>query len=187
MRFSAARSAMRMRVRTVALPIWGTMKQLGEGHERVVRWHRLRIGDIEPGRGDGPVGQGLDQRARVDHLAAGGVHQGGGGSHSAQRRPIDQPVGTGIEAGQHHDMVGLRQEGLEGTELHTEPRLGGAVTGPLAVQHPHPETGGAAGDRPADPAQPHDAERGNHAGPGLRGRPGPTPPSGPPRHPPSPP
>ena len=83
---SQAMRAMRVRVRLVALPMWGSRTVRGAVEEAGVD-RRLPFVDVEPGGEEVAGVEGVGQRRLVDHRAAGRVDQHGGGLHGRPARP----------------------------------------------------------------------------------------------------
>ena len=121
---------------------------------------RLRVGHIQAGGGDSPIGQSPGQGGAVHHRAPGSVHQSGGGFHQGQGLPVEQMPGFGGQADQHRYMVRLPQQRLQRAELRPQAGLRLRVAGAAIVKNPHSEPGRPPGHRLADAPQPDDPQGG---------------------------
>ena len=88
--------------------------------QRIVRGHRLGVGDVEGGRRDGAITQCRRQCDLVDDRTARGVDQDGRGLHGRQRlRPHEVP-GLGREVDVEGHEVGLGQKRVHRHRLDAE-------------------------------------------------------------------
>src|SRR5581483_9471467 len=120
---------------------------------------RLLLEDVEPGAGQPPGAERLDQRRLVDDGTPAGVDQVGGRFHQRQLRPGDHVARLRVQQDVERDVVALAQQLLDRHEL------GAVLCRDLGLhewvggEHPPAEAARSFGHELADVAKADDAER----------------------------
>ena len=130
-----------------------------ERKQRVVRFRRLLVEDVEPRPRDLPRGQRLGERDFVDDRAAARVDEHRARLEEGDLAGADEVAGGRVEGNVERDDVGGSQELSEQPELDPEGVLRIlAEPGDVVVVHGHAERAGEPCGLLADGAEPDDAE-----------------------------
>ena len=130
-----------------------------EADQRVVRWDRLLLEDVQPGPGDPAFSDRPGDRPGVDQRATRRIDQESGRLHEPQRPFADEMLRLGGQRSVDRDEVRLAQERFEvGRHGATLGDLLGAQVG-IVGQDAAAQRRGLAAERRPDPPEAYHAHR----------------------------